>query len=94
LNKVVVGQVCVPMDPEEVWDFNPEVVPTVHQLLREAKAVQKSKKGEAKTTGIASPLSCPSSSISIPFFTSAGYTASSFVLHCALQMGVGYGVIR
>ena len=30
-----VTQVCVPMDPAMIWDFDPEAVPTVAQLLRE-----------------------------------------------------------
>lgn len=34
------GQVCLPIQPEEVWDFDPEAVPTVQQLLREAKAAR------------------------------------------------------
>ena len=49
-------QVCVPMDPEEVWDFNPEEVPTVHQLLREAKAIQKARKGDATKPAGTHPL--------------------------------------
>ena len=40
-----VMQVCVPMDPEEVWDFDPEEVPTVQQLLREADAGPKAAGG-------------------------------------------------
>ena len=44
------------MDPEEVWDFNPEEVPTVQQLLREAKAIQKAKKADAaKPAGTTPP---------------------------------------
>ncbi len=29
------GRVCVPVDPRTIDDFDPEKVPTVHQLLRE-----------------------------------------------------------
>ena len=31
-------QVCVPIDPDSAWDFDPEDVPTVHDLIREVKA--------------------------------------------------------
>jgi len=33
------GRVCVPVDPEKIDDFDPDLVPTVGQLLRELDAV-------------------------------------------------------
>lgn len=33
------GRVCVPVDPENIDDFNPERVPTVGQLLKELDEV-------------------------------------------------------
>lgn len=35
------GRVCVPIDPAKIDDFDPEVVPTVSQLLRELDAIGK-----------------------------------------------------
>lgn len=35
----VQSQVCTPIDPDEAWGFDPETVPTVQQLLREARKV-------------------------------------------------------
>ena len=32
------GRICVPVDPERIDDFDPELVPTVGQLLRELDA--------------------------------------------------------
>ena len=29
------GKVCVPIDPEAAWDFDPDNVPTVQQLVQE-----------------------------------------------------------
>lgn len=29
------GKVCVPIDPEQAWQFDPEAVPTVQQLVQE-----------------------------------------------------------
>jgi DNA primase small subunit len=29
------GKVCVPIDPEAAWEFDPEEVPTVQQLVQE-----------------------------------------------------------
>jgi hypothetical protein len=29
------GKVCVPIDPAAAWDFDPETVPTVQQLVKE-----------------------------------------------------------
>lgn len=29
------AQVCIPMDPESIWSFDPETVVTVHALLDE-----------------------------------------------------------
>ena len=37
-----ITQVCVPLDPVTVWDFDPDAVPTVASLLAELDA-----KGEA-----------------------------------------------
>ena len=31
-------QVCVPIDPKAAWDFDPDEVPTVHDLIDEVKA--------------------------------------------------------
>jgi hypothetical protein len=76
------------MDPKEVWDFNPEEVPTVQQLLRESKAVQKSKKGEAKTTGTSSPLFSFPFHIQAPWHNSNTHVTGSFALHCAVRVYV------
>jgi hypothetical protein len=29
------GKVCVPIDPEQAWQFDPDAVPTVQQLVQE-----------------------------------------------------------
>ena len=42
------GRICVPVDPREVDSFDPEVVPTVGQLLRELDALGD---GEGATEG-------------------------------------------
>jgi hypothetical protein len=34
------GKVCVPIDPSEAAHFNPDTVPTVHQLLAEGRKVR------------------------------------------------------
>ena len=44
------AQVCIPIHPEEVWDFDPEGVPTVQQLLREAQAARATV-GQSSLTG-------------------------------------------
>ena len=31
-------QVCVPIDPDAAWEFDPDEVPTVHDLIGELKA--------------------------------------------------------
>lgn len=42
------GKVCVPIDPTEVWAFDPDKVPTVDALLEELNAyVQKKEPGES-----------------------------------------------
>jgi DNA primase small subunit len=33
------GRICVPVDPDKIDEFDPELVPTVGQLLRELDAV-------------------------------------------------------
>ena len=35
MRNVPIGRICVPVDPSEVGQFDPEAVPTVGQLLRE-----------------------------------------------------------
>ena len=40
------GRVCVPIDPEKIDEFDPELVPTVGQLLRELDAVGSEPAGE------------------------------------------------
>lgn len=32
------GRICVPIDTEHIWDFNPETVPTVQQVANELQA--------------------------------------------------------
>ncbi|GAX75634.1 hypothetical protein CEUSTIGMA_g3078.t1 [Chlamydomonas eustigma] len=34
------GKVCVPIDPQHAFDFDPEGVPTVHTLLKELEQIQ------------------------------------------------------
>lgn len=34
------GKVCVPIDPESAWEFDPDDVPTVQQLLQEINEQQ------------------------------------------------------
>lgn len=34
------GKVCVPIDPEAAWDFDPDDVPTVQQLVQEINEQQ------------------------------------------------------
>lgn len=40
------GRICVPIDPEKIDEFDPELVPTVSQLLRELDAVGSEPSGE------------------------------------------------
>ncbi|KAI0282793.1 hypothetical protein BGY98DRAFT_60646 [Russula aff. rugulosa BPL654] len=40
------GRICVPVDPETIDDFDPELVPTVGQLLRELDAATSDSTGE------------------------------------------------
>lgn len=40
------GRICVPVDPEKIDEFDPELVPTVGQLLRELDAVASEPSGE------------------------------------------------
>ena len=40
------GRICVPIDPEKIDEFDPELVPTVSQLLRELDAVGSDPSGE------------------------------------------------
>ena len=40
------GRVCVPVDPSEIDEFEPENVPTVGQLLRELDEAKESSDGE------------------------------------------------
>jgi len=35
MGPVRIGRICVPVNPSEVGQFDPEAVPTVGQLLRE-----------------------------------------------------------
>lgn len=42
-------QVCVPIDPAEVWNFDPEAVPTIQQLLKELGLKPESKARVAET---------------------------------------------
>jgi DNA primase small subunit len=39
------GRICVPIDPEKIDEFDPDLVPTVDQLLRELDA------GTSESTG-------------------------------------------
>lgn len=36
------GRVCVPLDPESIFSFDPESVPTVGQLLQELDSIPRS----------------------------------------------------
>jgi DNA primase small subunit len=40
------GRICVPVDPEQIDEFDPELVPTVGQLLRELDATTSESTGE------------------------------------------------
>jgi DNA primase small subunit len=40
------GRICVPIDPETIDEFDPELVPTVGQLLRELDAATSDSTGE------------------------------------------------
>ncbi|KAH9174905.1 prim-pol domain-containing protein [Lactarius sanguifluus] len=40
------GRICVPIDPEKIDEFDPDLVPTVGQLLRELDAVASEPSGE------------------------------------------------
>lgn len=40
------GRICVPVDPETIDEFDPGLVPTVGQLLRELDAVTPESSGE------------------------------------------------
>jgi len=40
------GRICVPVDPEKIDEFDPELVPTVGQLLRELDATTPESTGE------------------------------------------------
>lgn len=40
------GRICVPVDPETIDEFDPELVPTVGQLLRELDATTPESTGE------------------------------------------------
>jgi DNA primase small subunit len=40
------GRICVPIDPEAIDEFDPELVPTVGQLLRELDAAAPESTGE------------------------------------------------
>ena len=33
------GKVCVPIQPEAAWDFNPDTVPTVQELVQQLQEV-------------------------------------------------------
>jgi DNA primase small subunit len=35
MENICIGRICVPVNPSEVGEFDPEAVPTVGQLLRE-----------------------------------------------------------
>ena len=54
------GKVCVPIDPEAAWDFDPDNVPTVQQLVQElAEQQQQAAAGDgaagAKVSGLLHP---------------------------------------
>jgi DNA primase small subunit len=51
------GKVCVPVDPERIDEFDPESVPTVHQLLSELDDLGKTD-GEANNAEHHSGTSC------------------------------------
>ena len=40
------GRICVPVDPEKIDEFDPDLVPTVGQLLRELDAVASEPSGD------------------------------------------------
>ena len=40
------GRICVPVDPDKIDEFDPELVPTVGQLLRELDATTSESAGE------------------------------------------------
>lgn len=40
------GRICVPIDPETIDEFDPELVPTVGQLLQELDAATSDSTGE------------------------------------------------
>jgi DNA primase small subunit len=40
------GRICVPVDPETIDEFDPELVPTVGQLLQELDAAASDSTGE------------------------------------------------
>jgi DNA primase small subunit len=50
------GRICVPVDPEQIDEFDPELVPTVGQLLRELDATTSESTGEEPSSGPSSPL--------------------------------------
>jgi DNA primase small subunit len=41
------GKVCVPIDPDAAWEFDPDDVPTVQQLLQEINEQQQQQDGGA-----------------------------------------------
>jgi len=61
------GRICVPVDPERIDEFDPELVPTVGQLLRELDATT------SESTGTAGEEH------SGPFFSSSSPTGSNRV---------------
>lgn len=40
------GKVCVPIDPDRAFEFDPETVPTVHQLLEQLDEHQREAQGD------------------------------------------------
>lgn len=46
------GKVCVPIDPAAAWDFDPDEVPTVQQLVAEMNQQQQQPKDGSGSAGV------------------------------------------
>jgi hypothetical protein len=79
------GKVCVPIDPDTAWEFDPDDVPTVQQLLQEINEQQQQQDGGASPQQQVSTSVCKLSLASIFWQQSCQRLRECASLDCLLH---------